>query len=237
MILHGKISAPDLICGGTPCQAFSLAGLTNVLTVKGGRIRRLSPLETERLMGFPDHYTNLSDTKKTNRYQAVGNAWAVPVIKWIGQRLFSKSCKHLRLQEEDSAFSSRVTKIEENCFFFNFGKDIVPFRNGSSLNCTAIPEECSFATMKDIVSPDAPKDIYISPVGCYGIIRRKTERNLKINPRLEEVLLSIASEMSPKEIEKRSRIQHRGRFSAPFSVDATDDAQCFCQHNKFCDNM
>ena len=73
--------------------------------------------------------------------------------------------------------------------------------------------------MKEIVSPDVPDDIYISPVGCYGIIRRKIERNLKINPRLEEVLLSTSSEMTPEEIEKRSRIQQRGRFSTSDEVD------------------
>lgn len=67
--------------------------------------------------------------------------------------------------------------------------------------------------MYDIVSADAPDDIYISPVGCFGIVRRKEERNLSINRRLEEVLLSISAEMSPEEIEKRSRVQRRGRFS------------------------
>ena len=69
--------------------------------------------------------------------------------------------------------------------------------------------------MMSIVSPDAPEDIYISPVGCFGIVRRKQERNLKINTRLEEVLLSISSQMTPEEIEKRSRVQKRGRFSEP----------------------
>ena len=37
--------------------------------------------------------------------------------------------------------------------------------------------------------------------------------NTSINARLEQVLLKISSEMSPEEIEKRSRVQHRGRFS------------------------
>ncbi|WP_295639081.1 hypothetical protein, partial [uncultured Mailhella sp.] len=56
--------------------------------------------------------------------------------------------------------------------------------------------------------------IYLSPVGCQGIMRRKQERNLKINARLEEILLKIASTMSAEEIEKRSRVQKRGRFNA-----------------------
>lgn len=60
---------------------------------------------------------------------------------------------------------------------------------------------------------DIVEEIYISPVGCYGIIRRKQERNLQINKRLEEVLLNISSKMSPDEIEKRSRVQKRGKLS------------------------
>lgn len=95
----------------------------------------------------------------------------------------------------------------------DLGKDITEIGAKYPLNCTAIPEVCEFKDMSAIISPDAPEDIYISPVGCYGIIRRKQERNLKINPRLEEVLLSISSQMPPEEIEKRSRIQKRGKFS------------------------
>ena len=86
-----------------------------------------------------------------------------------------------------------------------------------TLNCTSVPEECKFTDMRSIVSPDAPENIYISPVGCFGIVRRKQERNLRINTRLEEVLLNISSQMSPEEIEKRSRVQKRGRFSAPLT--------------------
>ena len=53
-----------------------------------------------------------------------------------------------------------------------------------------------------------PEDIYISPVGCYGIVRRKQERNLNINSRLEEVLLNISSQMTPEEIEN-ARVSKR----------------------------
>lgn len=49
---------------------------------------------------------------------------------------------------------------------------------------------------------------------------KKRERNLKINARLEEVLLDISSQMSAEEIEKRSRVQKRGRFS-----DNTEDSE------------
>lgn len=48
-------------------------------------VRRLTPLECERLQGFPDGWAaSLSDTA---RYKALGNSVAVPVVEWIGRRL------------------------------------------------------------------------------------------------------------------------------------------------------
>lgn len=201
---------------GTKWNGNAAAYNGSLFVVQDQRIRRLSPLETERLMGFPDNYTDLTASKKTNRYQATGNSWAVPVVRWLGERLIIGNTDDISLDPTELVLSERVTKISENEYFFNFGKnDIVPIGNGQSINCTGTPENSTFASMQDIVSPDAPDDIYISPVGCFGIVRRKRERNLKINSRLEEVLLSISSEMSAEEIDKRSRVQHRGRFSTP----------------------
>ena len=70
-----------------------------------------------------------------------------------------------------------------------------------------------FCTLPEIISAEVSEKLYISPVGCAGIIRRKNERNISINPRLEEIMNSIASQMSADEIEKKSRIQPRGRYS------------------------
>lgn len=200
---------------GTKWNGNAAAYNGSLFVVQDDRIRRLSPLECERLMGFPDNYTNLDRAKKTNRYQGIGNSWAVPVVRWIGERLIKENDIGILLEEYAFSISDRSIKISDTEMFYNFGKDLVHLGDGLVLNCTSIPEECSFANMQDIISADAPEDIYISPVGCYGIVRRKMERNLKINPRLEEVLLSISSKMSPDEIEKRSRIQQRGRFSTP----------------------
>jgi len=55
-------------------------------------VRRLTPVECERLQGFPDNYTNIPWRKKDEspdgpRYKALGNSWAVPVVRWIGQRI------------------------------------------------------------------------------------------------------------------------------------------------------
>lgn len=58
------------------------------------RVRRLTPLECERLQGMPDNWTkiplknkNADECPDSPRYRAIGNAWAVPVIHWIGKRI------------------------------------------------------------------------------------------------------------------------------------------------------
>jgi site-specific DNA-cytosine methylase len=55
-------------------------------------VRRLTPVECERLQGFPDNYTNIPWRKKDEspdgpRYKALGNSWAVPNVRWIGERI------------------------------------------------------------------------------------------------------------------------------------------------------
>ena len=55
-------------------------------------VRRLTPVECERLQGFPDGYTNIpwrgkAESPDGPRYKALGNSWAVPVVHWIGRRI------------------------------------------------------------------------------------------------------------------------------------------------------
>jgi DNA (cytosine-5)-methyltransferase 1 len=54
-------------------------------------IRHLTPLENERAMGFPDHYTLIRYKGKpmadSLRLQMLGNSWAVPVVRWIFGRI------------------------------------------------------------------------------------------------------------------------------------------------------
>ena len=56
-----------------------------------GRVRRLTPRECERLQGFPDDYTLIQYRGKPAadipRYKAMGNSMAVPVMRWIGERI------------------------------------------------------------------------------------------------------------------------------------------------------
>jgi DNA (cytosine-5)-methyltransferase 1 len=64
---------------------------TNYLALPAMAVRRLTPRECERLQGFPDDYTLIPYRGKPAadgpRYKALGNSMAVPVMRWIGQRL------------------------------------------------------------------------------------------------------------------------------------------------------
>lgn len=59
--------------------------------VYGLRVRRLTPVECERLQGFPDGYTQIPYRGKPAadgpRYKALGNSMAVPCMRWIGTRI------------------------------------------------------------------------------------------------------------------------------------------------------
>jgi DNA (cytosine-5)-methyltransferase 1 len=55
---------------------------------QGMAIRKLTPMECERLQGFPDNYTNIKENCPDGpRYKAMGNSMAVPVMQWIGKRI------------------------------------------------------------------------------------------------------------------------------------------------------
>lgn len=61
---------------------------------EGPVVRRLTPRECERLQGMPDDWTRIpyrgkfaDDCPDGPRYKAIGNSMAVPVMRWIGERI------------------------------------------------------------------------------------------------------------------------------------------------------
>jgi DNA (cytosine-5)-methyltransferase 1 len=62
-------------------------------------VRRLTPVECERLQGFPDGYTNIPWRNKPEapdgpRYKSLGNSMAVPCMFFIGKRIQSQLRSH-----------------------------------------------------------------------------------------------------------------------------------------------
>jgi hypothetical protein len=82
----GYVDPPQSLAsgGGKPGQGYCGVQI-------GMAVRRLTPRECERLQGFPDDYTLVEYRKKPAadgpRYRALGNSMAVPVMRWIGERI------------------------------------------------------------------------------------------------------------------------------------------------------
>ena len=69
---------------GTLQQGTTGSSLNSIHPVRTGRlIRRLTPLECERLQGFPDHWTELPDASDSARYKALGNSVAIPCVNFV----------------------------------------------------------------------------------------------------------------------------------------------------------
>ena len=87
--------APTLTASNDPSRSPQSTEITNqVAAVHAASmaVRRLTAVECERLQGFPDEYTNIPWRKQPEspdgpRYKALGNSWAVPVVRWIGGRI------------------------------------------------------------------------------------------------------------------------------------------------------
>ena len=83
--IQGEVNQP-LRVSSAPGQVDAVGGV-----VQGMAVRRLTPVECERLQGFPDGYTDIQPKGKATpdgpRYKALGNSMAVPVMAWIGKRI------------------------------------------------------------------------------------------------------------------------------------------------------
>jgi DNA (cytosine-5)-methyltransferase 1 len=82
----GEVTGALTSGGGKPGQGYP-AALVNMA------VRRLTPVECERLQGFPDDYLTQVPWRGKPAppdgpmYKALGNSWAVPNVRWIGQRI------------------------------------------------------------------------------------------------------------------------------------------------------
>ncbi|WP_320729776.1 phage N-6-adenine-methyltransferase [Enterobacter roggenkampii] len=73
------------------CKARDYKDATDLAVTYPLAVRRLTPIEFERLQGFPDGHTLVGYRGKPvangHRYKAIGNSMAVPVMRWIGERI------------------------------------------------------------------------------------------------------------------------------------------------------
>lgn len=147
------------------------------------KVRRLTPLECERLMGFPDNYTNIPNAKHTNRYKAIGNSWAIPTVKWLAKQIISE------IKSDEVWIDNMNADIETKEYrLFMFTSEIVKLNNNIFLNTSLSSNEIKKGNIKDIVDNEPEEKLFISAKASVGMLRRKEERNLNMNYRLENLL-------------------------------------------------
>jgi DNA (cytosine-5)-methyltransferase 1 len=160
-------------------------------------VRRLTPLECERLQGFPDRFTRIPWRGRSAarcpdgpRYKAIGNSMAVPVIRWVLGRIESPEGSGPRVFPESS-----VSAIAEG------GADVV-FWTGAS-KAPALTTRTSHDKMPDhnerfygLLVPASqraavPSKYFYSPRQCWAMLDRDARRGGKgrrRHPRFYRVL-------------------------------------------------
>ncbi|EEZ7869865.1 Dam family site-specific DNA-(adenine-N6)-methyltransferase [Escherichia coli] len=134
-------SAPTLTCNHE----------APIVLLGDGRMRRLTPVECERLQGFPDwhtliptekrkkvnsdelaylhnHYPDLSEEDAAMlaadgpRYKAIGNSMAIPVMRWIGDRITKAVCRQKEGSETKERKVKPAAEFERSIFKWAGGK-------------------------------------------------------------------------------------------------------------------
>ena len=158
---------------GTKWNGNAAAFNGSLFVSQNGKLRRLTNIECERLMGFPDNYTSLNGATPTNRYHSTGNSWAVNVIHWLMNRYVNDTSSAPKVPYGDG-----VTLL----------KEFTPIRDGLYLNASVYSYDYKLVNFLDYIDTNPDEQVYISKTGCAGILRRKYERNAGMNSRLEQVL-------------------------------------------------
>ncbi|EHN5988912.1 Dam family site-specific DNA-(adenine-N6)-methyltransferase [Salmonella enterica] len=177
----GQLSGPLSAGGGKPGQGYPAI-------VSGMAVRRLTPLECERLQGFPDFHTLIPMNKRNKliedelaylrahfpdmpedearrmaadgpRYKAIGNSMAVPVMRWIGERLLKSLSKNLAPAVRTKPFlkwaGGKFSVIDEVLAHMPRGRRLIePFAGGGSVFLNAGFDE--------VIANDACDDLILT---------------------------------------------------------------------------
>jgi len=191
---------------GTKWNGNAAAYNGSLYVSENDRIRRFTPLECERLMGFPDNYTKVNGNSHTNRFQAVGNSWAVPVVKWIGHKISEFVDENSK--RTDIEWQKKLTPKAnaKNALLFLLN-GVSQINIDQYLNASNIPNCPLYGDLKDIVEPNHALDkFYLSSKACAGILRRKNERNLNMNSELE-VIMTRTAKVEQDQIKQQSQYE------------------------------
>jgi DNA (cytosine-5)-methyltransferase 1 len=194
-------------------------------------VRRPTPLECERLQGLPDNWSAPApsqvtpiDRYDTERYKAVGNAVAIPVVEWVAERIRANFKTRPPLaQQLDALPVVPAEKSTLRALAAEFGRPDAQVqslrvagqvkwqRSGCAVGDTVLHAPASTAPVKpvesrfvDLIEQGRVDERYfLSPNAARGIIRRIERAGRHLFPPLEATLRSMAN----------------GRVPAPINVD------------------
>lgn len=171
-------------------------------------VRRLTPIECERLQGFPDNWTRVdgdSEDADSHRYAAIGNAVSVPVIEWIAGRIAETLANGAKSEIENSvegyeSFASSTWRdlpdMSESHEKLAWGKSGLMWKGRFIL---ADHRECSCnpidKNLYQVVEKHRVKErYYLTPNAAEGILRRVDNNNRRLFEPLREGLEKLAAQ-------------------------------------------
>jgi DNA (cytosine-5)-methyltransferase 1 len=177
---------------GTKWNGNAAAYNGSLFVVQDNRIRRFTPLECERLMGFPDNYTKIDGQSDTSRYKAIGASWPVPVVKWIAERISNQfSYNSLSSFDYLASLKNQINNHDLNLFLLG---NVYSIEENFSLNTSEMPNNPIGGNLFDIIQSEVVDEkFFLSSKACKGILRRKEEKDINMNTHLAR-LMKIASD-------------------------------------------
>ena len=178
-------------------------------------VRRLSPVESERLQGFPDNWTSPSEDAifdeniNTLRYTAIGNAVSVPVVEWIA----NKVKKQLVNKEMDNNINDALLLFSDfkrstwsrnslqDIDFSDTDKEYTWQRGGIAwaghyIECNVYPTPYRIikSSLLDLIEKNQTNSVYyLSPNAAEGILRRVDNQNRSLFLPLRNALEKLSS--------------------------------------------
>ena len=172
-VLAGEVEAPELLCGGTPCQAFSVAGLRRSLDDARGNLS-LTFCEQLTLSAFSEANPPPSFFGKTSQ------EFSVPATTLSGafwEALPAKSCRFNRQGENGRTRVVCMAPREQSR-----GGPLMP-------NISVWPNDGAVCSLSQVLETGLiPKRFFLSSTACVGILRRAEKRGKELPPALFQAL-------------------------------------------------
>ncbi len=188
------------------------------VTYRNG-VRRLTPLECERIQGFPEHWSipgngwvTPIDGVDTERYRALGNAVAIPVVEWIANRIRANLEERLPQQggkaclvpagtaELLSQLSGEFVRPSTQIHPLQGTRDLKWQRGGCAYQAAVLHAATSTAPLRPVHSrfvdmlekKSVNSRYFLSPNAARGILRRVERAGRHLFPPLEASLRALA---------------------------------------------